>query len=279
MREVMLRVDSREPRALREALEAVGVRYKDATLDTGDFHFMHEDRLLVSVERKTWSDLESAKMHGRFHDQMKRALSHACATNSAHFLLVEDSVVRSHDTLRAKDDSNKGIIANSTINRCILQRGVGVFRTKDLRDTASLLKWIRDKCERESVLHESVAGSTEYATRTAAHAIAPYRGGVIHAKKSANQDNPIACWINMLTVVKGMSEKAASCISEEYGDVAALIRESKRRSKKDSSRSLTAHAIDAVADVRVKGSQRRVGPAVAKRVVECLLGSATADAD
>ncbi|KAK3255178.1 hypothetical protein CYMTET_35651 [Cymbomonas tetramitiformis] len=279
MREVTLHVDSREPRALREALDTLGVRYQHATFDTGDFHFVHDGKLLVSVERKTWSDLESAKMNGRFDDQLKRALSHACDTDSAHFLLVEDSVVRSHETLRANAGSNRGLIANSAINRCILQHGVGVFRTNNLRDTASLLKWIQEKCERESVLHEGVAEALGYGLRTVARALAPYRGGVIHAKKSANQDNPGACWINMLTVVKGMSEKAASCISEEYGDVPALLRESKRRRKANPSRSLTAHAITAVADVRVNGCKRRVGPAVAKRVVDCLLGSATVEAD
>ncbi|KAK3288866.1 hypothetical protein CYMTET_3690 [Cymbomonas tetramitiformis] len=269
---VNLVVDSREPRTMRDALVQEKVVHTVSTLDTADFHFIHEGTLLATVERKTWSDLESARITGRFEDQLNRALAHACQTGAMHFLLVEEPVVRSDERLRA-EPTNKGLMAASAINRCMLQRGVSVLRTCDTKDTARLLAWIKRKCEREHLLTERET-TEPYGSRALDTRRNSYSGGVVHAKKRKNQDNPEACWINMLTVIPGMSENVARSIKDVFADAAELIAMAKKRKQDHPTiTSIVKHATVLVADVKVGGSKRRVGPALAGRVTSCLMGS------
>ncbi|KAK3234598.1 hypothetical protein CYMTET_10812 [Cymbomonas tetramitiformis] len=270
---VSLVVDSREPQSVRNALSELEVRHEQACLDVGDFHVVRDGRLLLTLERKTWSDLENARVSGRFDDQLVRALANGCDKEAMHFIVLEDARVRSNAELRDERTSNSGLMASSAINRCILQKGVGVFRTADTRDTAHLLKWIIKKCETESVLIDNVAGN-QYGKRGIGCAKGPYYGGVIHAKKSKNQDSPIACWVNMLTVIRGLSENAARSISDHYSDALMLFQAAQSRKQSLGKGNLVTHATDLLSQVAIKNSKRKVGHAVAKRVTACLFASA-----
>ncbi|KAK3288638.1 hypothetical protein CYMTET_3856 [Cymbomonas tetramitiformis] len=272
MRDIKLLVDSREPKGVRDALRSDGVLHTIATLDVGDFHFLYGTKLLLTVERKTWSDLESARITGRFEDQLKRALTNACERNAMHVILVEDSTIRSDEELRKDPKVNRGIMAASALNRCVLQRGVGVLRSRDSKDTARLLDWIKRKCENECLLPEIDAGEA-YGKRTIEMCNRPYHGGVIHAKKRKNEDNPEACWVNMLTVIRGSSEKIARSIAAEYCDAAALISSAEEGSASSGKANVVSRADALLERIPVLGSNRRVGPALARRITACLMGS------
>eukprot|EP00854_Cymbomonas_tetramitiformis_P001875 gene1875-2546_t len=271
-RKVNLIVDSREPRNLRDALTEEKVEHTIFTLDTADFHFTHESTLLATVERKTWSDLENARISGRFEDQLNRALAHAYQNGAMHFILVEDPVVRSDECLRT-EPTNRGLMAASALNRCMLQRGVSVLRSSDTKDTVRLLAWIKRKCETEFTFNER--GTSDPRAAQIQNAMrGPYHGGVVHAKKRKNVENPEACWINMLTVIPGVSENVARSISDIYDDAAQLMEQAKKRKQdRKTATSVLTHATDLLADVKVRESKRRVGPAIAGRVTACLLGS------
>ncbi|KAK3249557.1 hypothetical protein CYMTET_41003 [Cymbomonas tetramitiformis] len=272
MRDIKLLVDSREPKSVREALKDNGVEHTVVTLDVGDFQILHDGQLILSVERKTWSDLESARITGRFEDQLKRALANACEHTAMHVLLVEDPKVKSDEELRQNPKQNKGIMAASTLNRCVLQRGVGVLRSCDSKDTACLLAWIKRKCESEKLLHEIDAEET-YGKRTIDLCHRPYHGGVIHAKKRKNEDNPEAYWVNMLTVIRGSSEKIARSITANYCDAAALIAHAEREAKRSGKPDVVAQADALLERITIFESNRRVGPALARRITACLMGS------
>eukprot|EP00854_Cymbomonas_tetramitiformis_P030626 gene30626-38323_t len=275
---VLLVVDSREPQSVRNALSEIQVQYEQACLDVGDFHIVRDGRLLLTLERKTWGDLENARVSGRFDDQLIRALANGCEKDAMHFVILEDARVRSNAELKKERTSNAGLMASSAVNRCILQSGVGVFRTADTRDTAQLLRWIMKKCEAESVLIDNVDGN-KYGKRLRDCTNSPYYGGVIHAKKSKNQDSPTACWVNMLTVIRGLSETAARSISDQYGDAGMLFEAARSRQNKLGKGTLVTHASDLLSQVVVNNSKRKVGPAVAKRVAACLFSSTQAAAD
>jgi len=247
-------VDTREPEALFKALDSADVTFERATLDVADFHVFRDDRLLFTVERKTWSDLEASCVDGRMLDQLVRAAANAKLQNAQHVVLLEHSTVPRDAQLRCSvaGKDNRGLRARSAIDRLVLQHGVGVVRTADVTETARLLKWIATKSVRELWAPEGgqVCGT--------------YYGGSVQVKKSANQDDARGAWLCMLQVVRGVSDAAARAIADAYPNAAAIVDAKGAAGGVDV-------CVERLACVRVN-NKRKLGPQVARRVVRCLCG-------
>ncbi|KAK3247920.1 hypothetical protein CYMTET_42596 [Cymbomonas tetramitiformis] len=285
-----LLVDTRESDTLLNALRDNSVPFTRRLLHTGDFHITREGRLLLTIERKTWTDLESSCIDGRFRDQLLRACAAAADAKAAHVLLVEHATVPSDARLRARIGSgsrerggrNKGIMAWSAAHRCSVMMGVPVLRTADIADTVSLLAWLLRKADEERFAcdlatsdAQSEANSHARALRSMDNGRRGYYGGTIHAKKSQNTDNPRACWTNMLTVIRGVSEQMSRAITETYGSPFELLVSGLADIPDASKESIRDKIAINLCDVDIASNKsrkrRRVGPTVAERLAKCLV--------
>ncbi|KAK3288311.1 hypothetical protein CYMTET_4201 [Cymbomonas tetramitiformis] len=248
-------VDTREPAHVHDALTNFGVSYERATLDVADFHIYRDNRLLFTVERKTWSDLEASCVDGRARDQLLRAASNARSHNAQHVVLLEHASVLTDAQLRncvyGKD--NRGLRARSTVDRLVLQHGVGVLRTANVMETARTLQWILEKSIKE-----------RWAPEGGQHTCGAYYGGSVQSKKSANDGNPQAAWTRMLQTVRGVSETAAKAIAETYPNAKSIV---DAANATDNSKRL----LDAIASVQTS-KKRKLGKSTAGRVIAALCG-------
>eukprot|EP00854_Cymbomonas_tetramitiformis_P032679 gene32679-41564_t len=256
-----LLVDTRESDTLLNALRDNSVPFTRRLLHTGDFHITREGRLLLTIERKTWTDLESSCIDGRFRDQLLRACAAAADAKAAHVLLVEHATVPSDARV---------------------MMGVPVLRTADIADTVSLLAWLLRKADEERFAcdlatsdAQSEANSHARALRSMDNGRRGYYGGTIHAKKSQNTDNPRACWTNMLTVIRGVSEQMSRAITETYGSPFELLVSGLADIPDASKESIRDKIAINLCDVDIASNKsrkrRRVGPTVAERLAKCLV--------
>ncbi|KAK3268233.1 hypothetical protein CYMTET_14298 [Cymbomonas tetramitiformis] len=181
-------------------------------------------------------------------------------------------------------------MARSATHRCSVMMGVPVLRTADIADTVSLLAWLLRKANEEHFACE--LATSDEASESNSHARSlkamddgrrGYYGGSIHAKKSQNTDNPRACWTNMLTVIRGVSEQVSRSITKTYAspfelllsgltDVPEASRESIRNKIAANLRDVDIDGKKSHNKLHEKtGKRRRVGPTVAERLAKCMV--------
>ncbi|KAK3241052.1 hypothetical protein CYMTET_49143 [Cymbomonas tetramitiformis] len=181
-------------------------------------------------------------------------------------------------------------MAWSATHRCSVMMGVPVLRTADIADTVSLLAWLLRKADEEHFACDLATSDAVSESNSHARALKAmdngrrgYYGGTIHAKKSQNTDNPRACWTNMLTVIRGVSEQMSRAITETYGSPFELLVSGLTDIPDASKESIRSKIATNLRDVDIDSKQsnhrfhdktrkrRRVGPTVAERLAKCLV--------
>ena len=250
-----LRVDSREPPAVREALERAGVKYEVGTLEVGDFCIYNSSGIpVLAIERKTWSDLRSSFGDRRLANQAARLIPTCQSQRVRPLYLVE------HPTVPGWDGNNRGIsdkLLDCSLNRNLVN-GIGVVRTRNVDHTAEILGWFSKRAMDGKVEPLSNSGDPQIT-----YSCPGGRGEdplSVHTRKSDNM-TPARCWRSMLAVIPGVSSKKAAAIAEHYKNPSELssayVACSGKRERED-----------LVKKLKIKG----VGPELSKRICRTFSG-------
>ncbi len=78
MEKYKLTIDTREQDNVTKMLDKMGIKYNKATLLTGDYQMTDPDGNVVTMERKTITDLIGSLMSGRLEEQMRRLANEKC---------------------------------------------------------------------------------------------------------------------------------------------------------------------------------------------------------
>lgn len=186
-----------------------------------------EGQTVLVVERKTTADFEASFLDGRYREQRTRLLAY-CAEHKAKALYILEG------GLDGRTRSLQRPALQKLIHRLMLRYGVAVWSTANLDDTAATLNLLAAQVQEDPKVFEG-----EQLSYT----------DVQHTTKKANKDDPKAFAVAALQGCPGVSAKAAMAIWSSVGSWPALL------------------AIEEKALAEVKVGERRLGPAVAKRLV------------
>jgi ERCC4-type nuclease len=196
-------------------------------LPVGDIWIQKDDQTLVVIERKTTSDFEASFLDGRYREQRTRLLAY-CAEHKAKALyLLEGGLDGRRQRLERP-------ALQKLVHRLLLRYGVAVWSTADLRDTANTIQLLQ-----QQVLDDPKVFEGEQLSYT----------DVQHVTKKANKDDPQAFAIGSLQGCPGISLKGAQSIWEACNKSWIRLLE-----------------ISETELANVKVGERRLGPAVAKRL-------------
>jgi len=163
-------------------------------LDIGDIHYIdNEENIHTIIERKTLNDLSSSIIDGRYKEQKSRLL----ASNKNIIYLLEGN-------------KNGYGVKYSTILSCMLnlqlRDNIKVIRTKDIKETASVLILLKEKL----LLEGNTENKIEYES-------------TIHISKKQNLTKDMV-FIHQLSCIPGISTKTAKLIANKYKNMFDLTR-------------------------------------------------------
>jgi ERCC4-type nuclease len=181
---------------------------------------------ILVIERKTTADFEASFLDGRYREQRTRLLAY-CAEHKAKALyLLEGGLDGRHRSMERQ-------ALQKLVHRLTLRYGVAVLYTKTIEDTAETLKLLASQIKDDPKVFEG-----EQLSYT----------DVMHTTKKANKDDPKAFVCGALQGCPGVSAKSASAIWEVTKTWQKLLDLEEKT----------------LADIKV--GERRLGPAVAKRL-------------
>jgi ERCC4-type nuclease len=203
----------------------------DATqqqLPVGDAWILNtEGQPLLVVERKTTADFEASFLDGRYREQRTRLLAFCQEKKAKALYLLEGGLDgRTHKLQKPA--------LQKLVHRLLLRYNVAVWSTASLADTAATLQLLSSQIQEDPKVFEG-----EQLSYT----------DVMHTTKKANKDDPVAFAIGALQGCPGVSVKAATALWNAIGQ---------------SWPTLLAAEESAIANIKV--GERRLGPAVAKRL-------------
>lgn len=235
-------LDNRE-RALFDLLRCP---YELRNLDVGDCCFyVGEDELVLAVERKTLADLAASIKDGRYREQKQRLLG--ALGRDRVLYVIEGALPFGCDV---EDVVVQGIPAR-TLQTCVfnmlVRDGIRVVRTANAKETAAFLDGIAARAGKAADAREYF-GATQQdggSERPASSSIQP--------RKSDNH-TPAATFLSQVAAVPGVSHKVAEAV------VASGI-----RSMRDLCR---IEDEEALAGIQLCSGKRRLGPALAHKILE-----------
>lgn len=195
-------------------------------LPVGDAWIKVGEQLKLVIERKTTADFEASFLDGRYREQRTRLLAY-CAEQKARALYVLEG------GLDGRRRSLDRPALQKLIHRLLLRYGVAVYFTKSTEDTASTLTILAQQLTEDATVFEG-----EQLSYT----------DVQHVTKKANKDDPKAFACAALQGCPGVSAKSAAAIWEVAQTWPRLLEMTEK----------------GLAEIKV--GERRLGPAVAKRL-------------
>ena len=182
------------------------------------------------IERKTTADFEASFLDGRYREQRTRLLSF-CQQHKARAMYILEGGVQG--PLRKLTTT----AVQKLVHRLMLRYHVAVWSTNSTFDTAHTLLILSDQLKDDPKVFE--AEQVSYTD-------------VMATTKKANLDDPKSFAIGALQGCPGVSARGAEAIYTVYGSLKAILETEEKT----------------LADVKVGG--RRLGPAVAKRLLALL---------
>lgn len=227
-------LDNRE-HALIKALSAAGEQHDVKALTVGDVWIQGTKGLIV--ERKALADFQASLFDGRYREQKARLLSTCQELGMRPVYVVEGNMAFAPTNL-----STSAI--RKLVNRLTFRYGIAVIQTESVADTA---EWIQNTVEQMKSTPEAFQ-PPEGASQQPAY------WQSLSSSKKTNMDAPTFAR-QALALCPGLSLKAANAILEAHGPNLTNVITCDEKT---------------LADVKVAG--RRVGPAVAKRLLALLKG-------
>ena len=195
-------------------------------LPVGDVWIKVGEQTKLVVERKTTADFEASFLDGRYREQRTRLLAF-CAEQKAKALYILEG------GLDGRRRSLDRPALQKLIHRLLLRYGVAVYFTKSTEDTAATLTLLAQQLTEDAAVFEG-----EQLSYT----------DVQHVTKKANKDDPKAFACAALQGCPGVSAKSAAAVWEVAQTWQRLLEMTEKE----------------LAEIKV--GERRLGPAVAKRL-------------
>jgi ERCC4-type nuclease len=190
----------------------------------------------IVAERKSTDDLEASILDGRYREQRTRLTTY-CQQRAARPLYIIEGPM---DRLRGKLSEQA---LQKYLNRLQLRYGVAVMHTESLAGTAALCRLLAEQISEDAAVFQ--------ATDPAALAY----GSTVSVSKRANREDPRNFASAALQGCPGVSASIADAVLAAFGGTLRGVM-----------------AADEAAVAAVTVGKRRVGPAVAKRLVKILRG-------
>ena len=203
-------------------------------IPVGDIWIKNGDQTVIVAERKTTADFEASFLDGRYREQRTRLLAY-CAEHKARALyILEGGLDGRHGRMERP-------ALQKLIHRLMMRYGVAVWCTRNLEDTAATAQLLAAQVKDDPKVFE--AEQLSYTD-------------VQHITKKANKDDPKAFATAALQGCPGVSSKAATAVLEACGGTLGGVL-----------------ATEELALAGIKVGERRLGPAVAKRLYTLLHAS------
>ena len=229
-------------RILAKAPEGCQVRRE--RLDVCDVSIVTAHGTLL-VERKHVADLCSSLSDGRFREQRARQLAAVDRDERVSVAwIVEGPLLGWHALHKPTDFSNAQMEA--AVITTTIRDGLPILRVPDATSCAEAVLYLHKRL---------AAGDLDGAAATQRARAVGY-GDVVHVKKATNKDRCMV-WRMMLATTPGVSMSKADAIAALYATPGALV---------DMLRNRGAASLKELAAVPV--GARKLGPAVAKRIIE-----------
>ena len=236
---VSLKLDNREGK-LKELFEEEKISIVYENLAHGDIQILADDVIIFLFERKTISDLIASIKDGRYKNQ-KYMLDQSGFTNDQIFYIIEGSV-----KWESTSSVNKSV--NGAIINTLIRDKIGIFHTKDIATTFSLIKNIFDRVSRDPEKYLSRSTERQIVTLS------------INYKTT-----PDKCFINMLCQIPTISEKTATAIKNKFGAMKDLISEMTDKTKEEQEKVLSTVKI-----VDDSGKQRKISSKCIENLINYL---------
>lgn len=205
--------------------DELALRFADSTsvllqrrrLDLGDVVVcaIDPDSKLISkelvIERKTWSDWSASICDGRYKEQKHRfmaSVSQSDARDTQLVYVVEGTLVSWASDTKTGGVSNKSL--NAAIIKTQLRDNIPVLRTTGVVDTADTVAYVA-QCLGKGQLHFDSSNVSRNAGRVATK------------RKRSNLDDPKRLFVEMLSVVPGMSVKKSECVASAFPSMSSLM--------------------------------------------------------
>lgn len=238
--------------ALKEHADLQRAHISRKRLDVGDVLLQAAGRRVI-VERKTWDDLCASLRDGRYKEQkarQMRAVAEDDSGRTAVVYLVCDPLPHWH---AQSHGVRNGHVESALVATAVRDR-IPVLRVRDTEAAAEAVACLLRRL-REGELDPSALTQKETSLSYACY--------VKSSRKKANMTEDVV-WQCMLAAVPGVSAAKAAAISEKYPNATALMAEIGDGAK----------GVKRLADTQA--GAKKLGPAVAKRLRDSLLGGRAA---
>lgn len=180
------------------------------SLSIGDILITENDKVILVIERKTWSDLNKSIMDGRYRNQKERLISFSLDKKLRRDQIMY--LIEGHYT-----DSKAKLLLHSTLKTaCVnlqIRDGFRVYFTESINDTAYFLQKIINCLAKYSYyspeIQEGGNNKTEF-----------HKSLSIVKKENMT---PQRAYICQLSVIPGLSIKKAESIVELYPNWISLV--------------------------------------------------------
>lgn len=190
----------------------------------------------IVAERKTTDDLEASILDGRYREQRTRLTTYCQQRGARPLYIIEGMMDRLWGKLTAET-------MQKYLNRLTLRYGVAVIHTEGTEATAALCKMLASQI------------AADAAVFVAADPAALAYSSTVSVSKRENRDNPRNFAAAALQGCPGVSAAAAEAVLTACGGTLTGV-----------------WAAEEAALAAVVVGKRRLGPAVAKRLWNCLHG-------
>ena len=187
-------LDNRE-HLLAELLPEVPI----SQLDLGDFQILVDGQPVYILERKTIEDLVASVKDARYKEQKERTMAFCTASEGkCKFAYVLEGV------MKYGDDNPKQKMVTGCLVNSMVRDGIPFYRTKDLTETATLLKSIMSRVTKDADKYFSSRNKSDEGT-----GVATYTDALVKQKKKDNVNQHTVVLLQ-LTAIPGISTKKAT---------------------------------------------------------------------
>lgn len=245
-------------------------------IDVGDFQFWLDDKLLLVIERKTYSDLAASIKDNRYREQKFR-LKELTSPNSSSVCRVI-YIIEGERPQTKKFDGLPTSTLESSLLSTVIRDNFPVITTKNQSETVLTLKLMltldnttvlespNNKDVVTSKFIETICKKVKQCDTGSATDLSStgYAENVIHNKKKSKMTSEVT-YISQLALVPGLSIKMAEKIAELYPSMSKLISaydlvETRKEKEK----------LFEKVRFKINSNERNIGPAISKRLYEYL---------
>lgn len=239
-----LLIDSRENKIknyFNSNLDKETLNYEIVMCELGDFIFKINDDVILIIERKTISDLESSIKDGRHKEQKTRLLANYPNTKIVYII---ENEIKNLNTYQ------ENIIYGAIINTQFRDK-IQLYRTANINETINYLLHLYKKINKNPEFFSCSNPTTQ---------LVPYES-TIKLKKKDNL-TPNICQVLQLAQIPGISVNISKIILNQYGSLKTLIIEFGNNNEY------------MLADIEIEtstGKKRKIGKVTSSKIYQFLM--------